>query len=166
MEEYTVTDADGNVTFTGDLLGHASSKPAWGDDALRWTEISIYKTQGGQYVVHKVGRTTVYHLPDATCAKKATVLETKVVEKSIDDGVLQPCPLCQPDEVETRETAVELDRNSVAVSTSAVGCVESCKTHNRNEGTVFLTRVARTALVAASVSDREIADAFNDRRIA
>lgn len=56
-QQYELRDADGSLTtFDGVLLGHASSKNR--PDQPRWTELAIYRTLGGNYVVHKVGKSS------------------------------------------------------------------------------------------------------------
>lgn len=52
----SVNDGDREIRFEGELLGASSShrpgKP-------RWIEISIFKTNGGKYIVAGIGRTTL-----------------------------------------------------------------------------------------------------------
>lgn len=55
-QEYELLDSDTLVSFTGVLLATASSKAA---GKTRWSEISIYRTDSGKYIVHGVGKSTV-----------------------------------------------------------------------------------------------------------
>ena len=53
---------DGNrlLTFDGSLLASTSSREASKD---RWTEMRVYKTHGGSYILEKVGRSVRLHMP-------------------------------------------------------------------------------------------------------
>jgi hypothetical protein len=48
------------VEFDGQLLAEVSSRRA---NAPRWTELRLYKTDGGMYVLEKVGASVVVHAP-------------------------------------------------------------------------------------------------------
>jgi hypothetical protein len=56
MQTYEVFDQDRCLRFTGVLLGEASSQRP---GKPRWTEVQIFKTQADQYVVHRVGRSSL-----------------------------------------------------------------------------------------------------------
>ena len=55
-QQYTVKDHDRAFSFRGVLLGHASSESPF---KKRWTEMSIYRTDGGTYIISGVGQTCV-----------------------------------------------------------------------------------------------------------
>lgn len=51
-----------NLVFTGELIGSASSSPNnahsnYSRETGRWTELNLYKTAGGKFVCHSIGRT-------------------------------------------------------------------------------------------------------------
>lgn len=52
-----------NIRFQGELIGSASSSAnnaagsSYSGETGRWAELSLYKTQGGKFVAHKIGRT-------------------------------------------------------------------------------------------------------------
>lgn len=58
---YQVRDSSRLITFDGDLLGFASSER---EGVPRWTEMSVYLTDGGSYVLEKVGRSIMCHMPE------------------------------------------------------------------------------------------------------
>ena len=62
MERCEVRDGLRVITFDGDRLGHVTS---WRSSAPRWTEMSLYRTEGGSFVLEKVGRSVMCHVP--TC---------------------------------------------------------------------------------------------------
>ncbi len=54
---------DGNrlLTFDGELLASISSRESVSKD--RWTDMSVYRTTGGSYILEKVGRSVRLHMP-------------------------------------------------------------------------------------------------------
>ena len=54
--EYEVErDGDLNIKFTGHKIGFASSHD--NDSVGRWTELTLYKTQGGKFICEQIGYT-------------------------------------------------------------------------------------------------------------
>ena len=154
MNEYTLPNADGRmVQFTGTMLSTASSQRP---DALRWTEITIYRTQAGKYVVHKVGRTVVFHRPNEKCT-------SGVDGRPYMTDQHLPCPKCKPDRGDNR-VMTETDRHTVHITETADGVVECAHTQD-DDGTTYLTRPARSALERASEQDPAIHSAYYVQRI-
>lgn len=53
METFTLEiDNAPSVRFTGELVASADNS----DQSGRWTELALYKTKGGTFVCHQVGR--------------------------------------------------------------------------------------------------------------
>lgn len=157
MTAYTIPNGDRAMAFEGQLLASASS-----DDgkAQRWTEFELYRTSAGQFVLHKVGRSAVYHAPDSTCTRSATRKEVSEVEGDdlipcVRCGVPLIMDLCGPGAV----ILVETDRHSVVVSESARGIVASMYGKDGN-GTKFLTNVAERLMQAAARKDTDIRAAW------
>lgn len=52
-----------DIRFTGELIGSAASSDSqamgssYSGQAGRWTELGLYKTAGGKYICHQIGRT-------------------------------------------------------------------------------------------------------------
>lgn len=88
MREYTVKDKHDQITFVGERIGHASTRKK---TSLRWTEISIYRTEKGNYVVETLGRSVVYHRVDETCATGEQITGYQIGADS------EPCETCDPD---------------------------------------------------------------------
>ena len=58
-QQYTVRDEDQQIRFVGRLLGSSSSEEwARSRGNQQWTEMEIYRTTDGKYVVTKIGRST------------------------------------------------------------------------------------------------------------
>lgn len=160
--EYELPNGDGRVTrFTGTLLSHQSSRRE--DDQLRWTEISIYRTDGGNYIVHKVGRSRVVHRANQTCTSGTWSFENV-------PSPFAPCPKCEPvlytvDQPKGHGDLVfEQPRYTLHFSASAAGAVESAHSQD-DDDVVYLTHAARAALVEASEKDPAISEAFTVQRV-
>lgn len=153
MNTYELPNGDTSVRFTGELLSKKSSRRSPTD--LRWTEIEIYKTQAGKYVVHKIGRSVVYHLPGQSCSSG---IVKDLRPSQVEDLGLLPCPRCRPAGYLV-QVCVETDRHTVHVTGSGRGVVESAHTQD-DDKTIYLTWPARQALTEASEKDDAIRDAF------
>lgn len=88
MKEHTVRDKGDRVTFVGERIGHASTRK---QDSVRWTELNIYRTEKGNYVVEKLGRAVVYHVSGADCASGIDITGYQIASES------EPCEKCDPD---------------------------------------------------------------------
>lgn len=63
MGAQQVRDGARLITFEGMQLGHVSSRRS---GVPRWTEMTVWITDGGSYVLEKVGRSVVCHMPGCT----------------------------------------------------------------------------------------------------
>lgn len=133
--KYTVVDQNRSIVFIGTLLGHASSAEA---NKNRWTEITIYLTDAGQYVVSGVGQTTV---------KKGDWAWDKHVGRSMQASE-DETPHSWSHVCDTPESVI-----SVLHQTD-------------RDGVRYMTRVVRTALEASIQNDRALANAFLVEKIA
>lgn len=86
MRTYELSDRERTVRFTGVLLGEATSRWERHTDhelpyaprfercgACRWTEVRVYRTEAGSYVIETVGRSLV---PDEVDLSRVTVAES------------------------------------------------------------------------------------------
>jgi hypothetical protein len=91
-------DGETDITFYAAVLGAATTERP---GAPRWTELTVYRRPlsdeidqpHGWYVVSKVGRSTVAHLP--TC-KRARPRQMTPVSEVPEPGERAPCMACQP----------------------------------------------------------------------
>jgi hypothetical protein len=74
------------IRFTGEQIGKGSTRSIRGEGQNRWTEVSIYHTQGGRYVAH-VGRITCWQgeTDHHAAVSKATPQEVVAWLKGEDD---------------------------------------------------------------------------------
>lgn len=82
-------DGDTDLRFEGVPLADVSSQTNQGPDQSRWTEIRIYRTKGGKYVVVVVGRTQWQGEHDR---RAAYVCEGK---KGVIDALFQDDPYAE-----------------------------------------------------------------------
>jgi hypothetical protein len=110
---------DGNrlLTFDGELLASVSSREP---DKDRWTEMSVFKTQGGSYILEKVGRSVRLPLPG--CSDIINDLPLFQQEHPGDDPDVgySWCERCSPpigEEYDFPSLLVEEDRFWATIST-------------------------------------------------
>lgn len=169
FKQYELANYDRVLKFTGERIAHASNRLGRDEKQIRWSEVAIYRTRGNQYVLHKVGKSRVYHAGPNRCGGTSGVntsvntIKRWPVEKRMD---LAPCPVCQPD-VLTAYTSVlvEQDRGVTFVSKTADGVIESAKNEDA-DGVVYITKVAERALAQAAEVDDDIYDAYSVETIA
>ena len=64
---FEVKDGDRTLQFHGHYLGSSTS---WRRGSTRWIEFDLYKTDGGMYVLSRVGVSLVYHGAACSIVKK------------------------------------------------------------------------------------------------
>lgn len=116
MELVTIAADDRAVEFRGELLGSASSQRPGKD---RWSEISIYRTAAGQYVISGVGRTQVPGEVDRVWAKVSGTPE----------GVIETLHMYDSDEVRylpwtNKSALLEAARNDPTLQRAMRGFTE------------------------------------------
>lgn len=163
VRHYRVRDQFNTLAFEGRLIGEATTETP---ESPRWTEIRIYKTRGGNYVVERVGVSLVYHAPDAPCASGVSKTASQVLgDEDLRD--LEPCERCTPPSVETSPPTarfkVETDRHS-ASSTGVRGVVPAL-TLRRENGSEYISNVAQAALTEALHNDPDLAAALAESTV-
>lgn len=159
-QEYDLPNGEQRIQFSGRMLAKRSSQQ--GPDDLRWTEIEMYQTQAGKYIVHKIGRSVVFHKANQKCSSGNATRNMSAL------NTLIPCPRCEPDVQAVLGTTspmlIETDRHTVHVSETARGAVESCYTQD-GERVAYLTYPARQLLAEVSMNDEDIRSAFLVQRV-
>lgn len=144
------------LQFEGREIGESSSGNGINP---RWIEFKLYLTDGGNYIISRVGVSLVFH--SASCDK---VTKYNLTECSVDDLYLDAvaCEECQPT-LNAPVVFPEKDRWWAKVCDNAESVVESL--HKREGDTQYLTRVAERLLTAASRNDPNIDMAFRVQTI-
>lgn len=162
MTEHTIYDRFDVIQFEGELIGHASTRKS--DKQDRWTNIDIYKTTTGKYVIHRLGCSVRYHLPEEKCTSGKAV---RGLDLDLSD---LPCPDCNPetpgedDWDEDLEFYQEVTMSSADVVDNAADIRKSLVITNKKTGKEFLSSVAYSALQEAVRSDKSLLGVF-ERRI-
>jgi len=114
---HRVQDAARYLEFEGVRLSEVSTET---DAVPRWTDMALYRTDDGRYVLSIVGRSVVYHEHNGRCNSG---IPTPVAE--INDDLaeeLEPCVKCNPeplDEFTGLMVSLEEDRPAAYVCASA-----------------------------------------------
>lgn len=160
MSEYfVVRDRLREIGFNGRELGRASTEK---DDSLRWTEIIIYKTVGGKYVIERLGRSLVYHVPESSCDSGQGF---PVLGKQLSDES-EPCPQCRPkvpeDEGFNPEWVFSHERtiSSAEVVDRPEELHDALSMYDKRRKVSRISHVASTALHVASSNDPELLNAI------
>ena len=142
--------AEPDVEFTGVLLDAATTETP---EATRWTEISIYRTDGGQYVIHRVGRSVLFHQHDGVCNTGVPIKVGRLSE--VDYADLQPCDRCRPGELDELSTDTMINQETDWYSVDVCQADQITRTLElvRPDGTRFISHVAQRALLGAMNAD-------------
>lgn len=91
VDEMVARDGVRILRFAGERLAHASSARR---GAQRWSELVLYRTAGGEYILQKIGRSSVAHDPECELVnhRMPSWLEAR------EEGKVHrtPCVLCSP----------------------------------------------------------------------
>lgn len=152
---FVVRDRLREIEFTGRELGRSSTEK---EDSLRWTEIVIYRTAGGSYIIERLGRSLVYHVPEASCDSGQTypVTGRQLGETS------EPCPQCSPAMPEDRDFdpewifSHERTMSSAEIVDRAEDLHDALSMFDRKRKVSRISHVAADALQKASGNDPEL----------
>jgi hypothetical protein len=152
-KRFQIRDSQRLVTFTGECLGESTSQS--GTD-VRWTELSLYKTDSGRYLVERVGRSDVFHTK--SCARRSKgELKQHLSDNVPEDRELEdyvPCDECKPSRIDS-PVYVERDIFAVNIYATALELFQSLYRVGSN-GIPFLSHVAQVLLEKAMQNDDDI----------
>lgn len=156
--EFSVRDGVRTLEFDGVKLSESSSRLP---KKPRWVEFSIYRTPKGQYVLSRVGFSIFYHSRECYTVSRNSLSPVNGLTLSAE---YVACTTCAPSRITEEGVFPETPRFAAWVCSDALGVVSSLMKEDDN-GTEYLTNVARRLLVDASKLDADIADAFYVDRI-
>lgn len=166
-QRFETKDGPRNITFVGWKLGEASSAPT-GDQPARWTELRLFFTQGGQYVIEKVGCSDVFH--NESCPTEPgkprrgkrwnnlwDAIPADLQDEYADtEDIFVPCEKCSPD-FDDEPVWVEKDIYSTALYSTPQEVLEALyRPDTRNSSAKYLSRVARSLLDQAIERDEPL----------
>jgi len=155
---YEVRDELRTIRFEGELLASSSSR---NKRKARWVEFRLYKTNGGNYILSRIGVSLYYHQQSCPVVIRNNISPVPAMNLSMN---LVPCDDCRPDKYRDLELFPETPRywaQRFDAGVGAEGVVESLKREDEF-GAEYLTDVAKKLLVEASKKDDGIYSAFYD----
>jgi hypothetical protein len=156
-----VRDGSRRITFEGELIGFVTSA---GNSKPRWSEYKLYKTIAGTYVLEKVGRSIVVHMP--MCPEIIDSLNRFQEEnpgRDPTDGWWFCESCCTGGRVDPTALLVEHNRHWVTISEDPQHIVDAL--YRRKEGARHLPRLSLDLLDQAARVDPAISEAFRVERI-
>lgn len=148
-----VRDGKRVLRFNAEVIGATTSKRP---GAPRWSELVVYRLRPGQYLVAKVGRSTMAHLPSC---RHANPRRMRPYVEAAEEGLVHrtPCPECQPEcgDGMDPQTLLEPSRFTVLQAHSAESLVAVLA-----EGRDTLPEIVSEVLKQASKHDRAVADLY------
>lgn len=163
---HVVRDSTRRYAFNGVRLAYVSSEKPF---KTRWTEIEVYRTQGGIYIVHRIGVTTLAHLEDCEQLKRYHKRYTPGINAIASDEFppekREPCEDCKPDlqfmlHNEPAALKFERDRHQVHICETPEGVIQALHTPNRDTGKRELGSLAGSAVSMAADRDPLLASVF------
>lgn len=157
MAAIEVANGDQKIRFEGEQLSLVSSELDSRGRKSRWTEIAIYRTNDGKYVVHKVGKSRVVHrdYKCPTLRRNEDDLPTVILELLTADDY-EACQRCRP---QYGEVLLERDHSMAVVAEAPQGAVAAC--YSRDANRIWnLSWLAEDALRDAFEADQYLERAF------
>lgn len=150
---FTVQDGARLLQFDGTKIASSSSK---GRNKYRWVEFELFRTAKGRFVLSRIGMSLYYHDSSCSVVKRNDIQPIPAENVSIN---LIPCDTCEPLRGTVANLYPESPRYWAQILDSAEGVVSSLKKYDDN-GTEYLTDVARRLLTDAATNDASIHSAF------
>ncbi len=150
---YQVRDGARLLVFEGELLGSISSRRA----DPRWTEMNLYRTTMGEYILEKVGRSVMTHI--AGCGEIIGNIPRFQSEHPGDDpdfGYVYHH--CVPEEYDFTKLLVENDRYWATRVKTPEEIVEAL--YRRKRGMQHMPRIGLELLEQVSERDPSFGDSW------
>lgn len=129
------------LTFDGHLLASISSRDSVEKD--RWTEMRCYKTQGGSFVLEKVGRSIRLHVQECPDILKDLPLFEQAHPGEDPEEGYSWCSICSPaigEEYDITTLRAEVDRYWATISTDPAVIIDAL--YRKREGYTRLPRIS------------------------
>lgn len=150
---HQVRDGQRLITFEGVLLGEVTSRRP---GVARWTEMYAYRTDGGAYVLEKVGLSTVCHMPGCVEMKPGLPrFQTEHPGEDPDHGFVFHED-CVPEEYDFTRLLVEQTRYWAKITKDPAEILAALE--RRRDGVVTLPRIGSELLALVSAADPEFGD--------
>jgi len=148
------------LTFDGVKLASVSSRT--GDDQDRWTEMSLYLTDGGQYILEKVGRSVITHVPG--CPEIiGEIPRFQDAHPGDDPDIGYTFHGCVPETYDFTELLSEEDRFWAAISTDPREIVDAL--YRRQREARFLPRISVLLIEEAIKHDEALGASWHYAKV-
>lgn len=159
LTEFTVQDEYRTMRFDGALIAHASSRRY---NVWRWTDLNLYRTTEGVYVLEKIGASRVLHVP--SCAGRETLPRFQEVYPGRDpDEDEFEYDDCVPDVFDFPSLRVEADRPWFQISEEPSMVVNALMRHRG--ASRWLPRASTQLLTQAADVDPAVRAAYRQADI-
>lgn len=148
---------DGNrvIKFSGEKIAHSTS---YDRCKARWIEFNLFITDGGNYVLSRIGASRLVHTVPCSTVERNKIKEVPANDIEYDNAVI--CSECQSLERGTSTVVYpEVPRYWASVSDCAESVVDHLYKEDYN-GNRYMTDVAKRLLEEALKKDPHIADAY------
>ena len=153
---FQVNDGDRTLQFKGERLSHSTSRS---DEATRWVDFDLYRTEGGSYVVARTGYSRLYHVAGCQVVSKGRHSAAQVATLAQDSV---PCELCKPDVTIDRAHELiypERPLHWAQACSTAEAAVEALAKYDI-DGNRYFTHVVRQLIRDAAKMDDDLRDAY------
>ena len=155
-------NGDQRVHFDGELLSSASSEHGYqGARKPRWTEISIYRTDEGKYVVSKIGKSRVVHVSMQCRIIKNNEDPFQPMDLSGGPGDMILCTNCWKRGELSKIGYLENEHATAVPADLPRGAVAACYSRDQN-GLWSLSWLAQDALLDACDHDPDLEAAYKN----
>lgn len=147
--QYTVRSGERTLKFDGVRLASSTSKKP---DSVRWVDFSLYLTEGGAYVLERIGQSDVFH----TMACKT--VENSKLRYDPNDVLLHrhvECEICLPDP-DYDTVVIEKPRYFALVTESPADVLDALHKRNRTNSTRYMTYVSQKLIEEAAKHDKRL----------
>jgi hypothetical protein len=163
MTEFVVQDGFRRITFEGNLLARASSERS---GTRRWTELALYRTTAGTYILEKIGASRVTHVRDCPEVVEDLPRFQEIYPGEDPDDMEFQYHDCVPEIYDFPSLLVEKDRPWAQISTDPISVIKSLmryRDHSR-----WLPRLSMNLIEQAAELDDGVRRAYRatDTRIA
>lgn len=154
---YEILDRVRRIRFNGRMIGKASTQREGGGP--RWTDITIYVTEAGSYVIQREGVSLVYHRAESSCRGGELVRNEDILEDSV------PCSVCQPPNIdgldEIRETS-DPYRNQIVLLERKLGKITPPELRELNYE--YIARLEKELGIGQDEVKEAVEDAVSESR--
>lgn len=147
---FRVFDSTRTLQFEGVHLSHSSSRT---EGSTRWIEFDLYRTESGQYVLSRIGVSTIYHMRFCRLVEQYGLHAAPAATLTEES---RPCEKCTPVIVADNDVIFpETERPWAQVCPTGESVMRAVQRRD-DQGGLYFTRVARHLLEEASQHDAVI----------